>query len=73
MQIKIKPREGLIVRKPNNFSPLSEQGELVYLSGKEGTFWKRRIKCGDVIIDEKKDKIKKQKVKDKDKEINNGN
>lgn len=44
------PRKGLIVRDPESKNILPETGALKPLFGKFGTFWKRRIKCGDVIV-----------------------
>jgi hypothetical protein len=44
------PRKGLIVRNPSTMAPLPEQGTLVPLSGGEGKFWRRRIRCGDVSV-----------------------
>lgn len=49
----IKPSSpGLIVRDPRTKTALSEKGEWKPMSGKEGTYWKRRIEDGSIIIAE---------------------
>jgi len=54
MQKFLKPREGLIVRHPKTFSILQKQGEFVDWNGSAGRYWRRRVKCGDAYIAEKK-------------------
>ncbi len=44
-QIKIKPKQGLKVRKPDG-SHLNDKGEIV----KRTAFWLRRLKDGDVTL-----------------------
>ena len=44
------PKEGLIVRDPGNFNPLAEAGEEKPWIGKEGRYWRRRVKDGTVSI-----------------------
>jgi hypothetical protein len=65
----VKPREGLIVRYPISKAVLPVNGIIVPLAGKEGTYWKRRLACGDVYIADEtpiaaevKDKFKKKEV-----------
>ena len=57
----VKPLSGLIVRDPNNFSPLPENGMNVPLVGIDGKYWRRRIQDGSVIVvsDIKKETPKK--------------
>jgi hypothetical protein len=58
----IKPRKGLIVRNPINFEIMPEKGMEVPWFGVEGTFYKRRVKCGDcAIVTNKKTILKKDK------------
>lgn len=47
MKIKIKPKEGLKVIKPQSKMALKEEGEEV----EQSTYWLRRIECGDVILE----------------------
>jgi hypothetical protein len=44
------PSAGLMVRDPITKSPLSPEGELKPLVGKEGRYWRRRIRDGGVAI-----------------------
>ena len=44
------PQKGLIVRDPGSFNPLAEAGEVKPLIGKEGRYWRRRIKDKSVTI-----------------------
>jgi hypothetical protein len=46
------PREGLVVRDPSSKQPLPAGGAIVPLSGSDGTYWRRRIDCGDVTVGE---------------------
>jgi len=48
-KIFIKPKEGCIVRDPISKVPLKAIGQKVT----ETTFWRRRIKAGDVILADK--------------------
>ena len=41
----LKPKKGLLVRRPDTQAFLKEEGESVTLT----TFWRRRIADGDVI------------------------
>jgi hypothetical protein len=45
MKIFVKPKEGLVIRRPDNGRVLSAEGEEV----PQSTFWQRRINEGDVI------------------------
>ena len=50
----LKPKyDDLIIRDPISKNPLSQKGELKPWSGREGTFWRRRVKDGSAIITEK--------------------
>lgn len=42
----LKPRSGFIVRDPATYKPLDAGGEVKTL----GSYWRRRIKDGDVTI-----------------------
>jgi len=44
------PIEGVLVRDPVTGAPLQAAGELKPLIGKEGRYWRRRIKDGTVIV-----------------------
>jgi hypothetical protein len=46
----IIPKKGLIVRHPKTFSIVPEQGELVNWNGRVGSFWRRRVKDGSVVL-----------------------
>ena len=46
----LKPREGIIVRDPATFEPLSEVGEWKTTEGASGKYWRRRLLSGDVIM-----------------------
>lgn len=43
---------GLLVRDPWNKSVLPENGMLKPWTGKQGTYWRRRVACGDCLIQE---------------------
>ncbi len=59
----IKPaHKGLIVRDPVSKNALSDKGENKPFVGKEGIYWRRRVKDGSVIITEKKS-VKSEPVK----------
>jgi len=61
----LKPKdEKILVRDPISKVPLSVEGEWKDWSGTEGTFWKRRVKDGSVIIS--LPSLKKGKEKDVD-------
>ena len=49
----LKPKEGLIVRDPVTLAIMPEQGMEVPYFGTQGTYYKRRVQCGDCIIVEK--------------------
>ena len=52
-QVFIVPRKGLLVRDPLSFTPIPEAGQLVdYV-----TFWRRRIRQGDVVIKEQEQDV----------------
>ena len=53
------PAKGKKVRQPGSFTLMNENGGSVPTTGKYGTFWRRRIKDGDVII--KKEEKKRSK------------
>lgn len=44
------PRVGLIVRDPRTKQILDSKGEWKPFIGPEGRYWRRRFKCGDVLI-----------------------
>lgn len=61
--IRLKPaREGLILRKPPGGTPLRAEGENV----PNNTFWRRRLRDGDVVLveDKPKSSIKKENKRD---------
>ena len=60
----LKPRKGLLVRDPITMEIMPEKGMEVPWFGVQGTFYKRRVKCGDCIDGTNITEIKK-KVKDK--------
>jgi len=64
MKTLIKPKEGIKILNPATGRILSAEGELVDLS----TYWRRRIKDGDVLIVE----VKKEEILDNKKESKNG-
>jgi hypothetical protein len=64
MKTLIKPKEGMKILNPATGRVLSAEGELVDLS----TFWRRRIKDGDVVIVE----VKKEETLEHKKESKNG-
>ena len=45
MDIKVKPKQGVMVRDPETREPLKAEGEMK----PRDTYWLRRIKDGDVI------------------------
>ena len=44
------PNKGLLVRDPVTKNALSPEGELKPLMGKEGRYWRRRIRDGGVVM-----------------------
>jgi hypothetical protein len=46
----VVPKEGLLVRHPVTKTPLPPAGAEVEWQGREGTYWKRRVKDGSVTI-----------------------
>lgn len=63
----IVPREGLIIRFPHNNTILPKKGAIVPWTGRDGSYWRRRVNCGDVIISEPpvKEKAFKEDYKNK--------
>lgn len=55
-KINVKVKEGIILRNPLTQTPISENGTRVT----ENTFWRRRLKAGDVSIVE--EKLKPMKI-----------
>lgn len=55
------PNEGLLVRDPVTKGALSPQGELKPLIGREGRYWRRRIKDGGVRIGSPQSPARKSK------------
>lgn len=57
----LMPAKGLMVRDPFSKQALDAKGELKPWVGPKGRYWKRRVRCGDVIIapPSKKKKIDK--------------
>ena len=45
-KVKLKPKDGLLVRHPISYAPLAPEGELVEFS----PFWSRRLADGSVTI-----------------------
>lgn len=50
----VKPAKGSLVRDLQTKTALPEGGAEVSLDGKGGTFWRRRIADGSVVVVEKK-------------------
>ncbi len=51
----LKPaHKGLLVRDPLTKTALSEKGEIKPWVGKDGIYWRRRLRDGSVIIAEQK-------------------
>ena len=46
MNIFIKPAPGLVIRHPFTLEALPAEGLLV----EEDNYWRRRLKCGDVVL-----------------------
>ena len=44
------PNKGLMVRDPSTKAPLSPDGEVKTLIGRDGSYWRRRIRDGGVMI-----------------------
>jgi hypothetical protein len=61
----LKPvNQKAIIRDPNTKVPLNENGELKAWIGKEGTFWRRRVNEGSVVIvDETQEKKEDVSIK----------
>lgn len=57
------PKTGLIVRDPFTKEPLPEHGALKPWVGRDGRYWRRRVKCGDCVVGNPPKKVKKE-VKD---------
>jgi hypothetical protein len=51
------PKPGCIVRSPGTHAPLPEAGYSVPVTGVEGTYWKRRLRCGDVYLPDDEESI----------------
>ncbi len=65
-EVFIIPKEGVLVRDPVTKIPLSAKGMKVSLASPGGTYWRRRINCGDVLVVEESTMIraKTKKVKE---------
>ena len=50
MTVFVKPNNGLLVRDPKTKTPVPTDGMLVELNGANGTYWRRRINDGDLIV-----------------------
>jgi hypothetical protein len=61
MVIFVKPKDGLMVRDPRTKVPIPIEGMHIALTGVDGTYWRRRIKDGSLIITSNK---KEEKRKD---------
>ena len=46
----VKPAPGLKVRDPQTRIHLPSEGAEVTLDGKAGTYWRKRIAAGDVVV-----------------------
>jgi len=44
------PIEGTLIRDPNTGTPLQADGEIKPLIGREGRYWRRRLKDGTATI-----------------------
>lgn len=63
------PKKGLIVRFPRTNAALPEVGAEVSWTGREGTYWRRRLKFGDVKIGAKpKEEIKETIIEEQNHE-----
>lgn len=60
----LKPRPGTIVRFPRTGEILPEEGKFIILT----SYWRRRIKAGDVVMESRKVLESKPKVETKNKE-----
>ena len=43
-------RPGLIVREPRTMTPRVADGDWQSRIGPQGRYWRRRLKCGDVLL-----------------------
>lgn len=59
----VVPKQDVLVRDIRTMNFVPEVGQYVDWSGKHGTYWKRRVACGDVIISEPPVKDAPSKVK----------
>lgn len=50
MKVFLKPIEGALVRFPITMTPLSSEGAEIDLDGTDGTYWRRRIADGSIIV-----------------------
>ncbi len=53
------PQEGLLIRDPSSKNPLAEAGEEKPWIGKDGRYWRRRVRDKSCII--RLEKIKKKR------------
>jgi len=44
------PLKGLLIRDPMSYEPLPAKGMLKPMRGKEGRYWRRRIRDGSVSV-----------------------
>ena len=47
------PKKGLVVRTPGTYVALPESGSEINMTGKDGRYWRRRIKDGSVTVGKK--------------------
>ena len=80
-QAFLVPLKGLLVRDPVSKTPLVAEGEMKPMSGSSGTYWKRRIMDGSVVVGENPaapvkqaplDSDNKNKSRRRDKQHNKG-
>lgn len=67
MQKFLVPRKGLLVRDPVNFNPLPVNGMYIDWDGNAGRFWRRRVRCGDALI--QKQEIKEEFIIEKEETV----
>jgi len=63
MKIQIKPKDGLMVVRPDTKQALKQEGEFVESS----PYWLRRLKDGDVVLVGEQKQAEEKKMEKKDK------
>lgn len=49
----LKPKKDMLIRDPKTKTPLAETGEDKPFLGREGAYWRRRVKDGSCTIEKK--------------------